>query len=104
MTRLNELLIRHPSTTFLWRVAGRSMEGSGIDDGDILIVDRSITPANGHIVIAQVDNGFMLKRLVKRRGRMRLVADNPTFPEIDLSDAHSVECCGVVTACVKRFA
>lgn len=70
---LNELLIRHPLATFLFQVSGRSMEGAGILDRDIVIVDRALRPIHGNIVLAQVDNDFTVKTLHCRQGRPELV-------------------------------
>ena len=100
---LNELLITHPLATFFWRVSGKSMEGAGIFDGDILIVDRALTPGHRSIVVAQIDGDFTVKYLHKRAGRIKLVAANPTFPDITFRDGQTVTICGVVTCTIKRF-
>ena len=70
---LNELLITHPVATFFWKVAGKSMEGAGIDDGDLIVVNRALTPQHRNIVVAQVDGDFTVKYLHKRNGRVKLV-------------------------------
>lgn len=62
---LNELLIKHPVATFFMRVSGNSMQDYGIHDRDILIVDRSLAPTNGKIVIAVIDGQLTVKRLKK---------------------------------------
>ena len=100
---LNELLITHPLATFFWRVAGKSMVDAGIDDGDILVVNRALTPAHRNIVVAQVDGDFTVKYLHKRNGRVKLVAANPTFPEITFKEGQTLTICGVVTSTIKRF-
>lgn len=85
---LNEHLVRHPAATFIVRVAGESMTGAGIFPGDLLVVDRSVEPRAGHVVIAQVAGELTVKRLEKsprgRPGGWRLVAEHPDFPPIDL--------------------
>ena len=96
-------LVKHPLTTFMLRVAGDSMQGAGIDEGDILVVDRSLTPRHGQIVIAIVDNEFTVKYLHRSKGTVKLVAANPTYPDITFSDAQTLEVWGVVTSCVKQF-
>ena len=58
---LNELLVKRPAATFFVRVEGDSMIGAGIRDKDLLVVDRSLTPANGDIIIASVDGEFTVK-------------------------------------------
>lgn len=77
---LNEQLIRHPSSTFFLRVSGESMGGAGILHGDLLIVDRSLEPRPGRIVVAVLDGAFTLKRLARHRGRLRLEAAHPAYP------------------------
>ena len=65
---LNDLLAPHAEATFLLRVRGESMTGAGIDDGDVLVVDRSLEPVHGRIVVAMVDGEFTVKRLYQRDG------------------------------------
>jgi DNA polymerase V len=98
---LNEVLIKHPQATFLMRVRGESMREAGIDDGDVVLVDRAIKPAHGHIVVAVVDNEFTVKRLWKRGERLKLQAANPTYPDIVPGDGQTVEVWGVVTNAIK---
>ena len=100
---LNELLITHPLATFFWKVSGQSMIEAGIDDGDILIVNRALVPAHRNIVVAQVDGDFVVKYLHSRNGRVKLVPANPTFPELTFRDGQTLTICGVVTSTIKRF-
>ena len=69
---LDDLLITHPLATFFFEVSGRSMEGAGIFDRDLVLVNRALHPVHGHIVLAQVDNDFTVKYLHLRRGRPEL--------------------------------
>lgn len=96
-------LIKHPQATFLLRVRGLSMIDDGLGDGDTIIVDKAIKPANGHIVVAVVDGEFTVKRLQMRAGHMKLKAANPTYPDITPKEGQTVEVWGVVTACIKQF-
>lgn len=100
---LTTILVTHPQATFLVRVRGDSMREAGIFDGDLLVVDRAIKPSHSDVVLAVVDGEFTCKTLWLRQGRMKLVAANPTFPEIVPKDGQSVEIWGVVTASIKRF-
>jgi DNA polymerase V len=100
---LNEVLIRHPQATFTMRVRGHSMREAGIDDGDVVLVDRAIKPAHGHIVVAVVDGEFTVKQMWSRGGRFKLKAANPTFPDIVPGDAQTVEIWGVVTWTLKKM-
>ncbi|MGD9622328.1 MAG: LexA family protein [Mycolicibacterium sp.] len=92
---LSEHLIPHPSASFIVRASGWSMRDAGIHDGDELIVDRSLSPRDGQIVIAVVDGDFTCKTL-HTKGKPRLAAANPSYPDIPLA-GRDVEVWGVVT-------
>lgn len=100
---LNALLIADPPATFMVRVAGDSMVGAGIASGDILVVDRGLTPAHGDIVLAIVDGDFTVKRLHKRGTRIALIPENKAYNSIELHDGQELQVWGVVTGCVKQF-
>ena len=108
---LNELLVKRPAATFFVKVQGESMIGEGIHDGDLLVVDRSLRPASGDVIIACVDGDFTVKtyRRVKRdEGRgmgdeIRLEPANPDFPVIVLKRSHELDYFGKVTACIHLF-
>ena len=76
---LNQELIHHPSSTFFLRVSGQSMTGAGIHDGDLLIVDRSLTPIPNQIVIAILDGSFTVKRLIQKSNTLFLEAAHPSY-------------------------
>lgn len=76
---LNQHLIKQADATFLVRVEGDSMVGFGIHDGDTLVVDRSIAPQDGHIVLAVIDAEFTLKQLRRIDGQLYLYSGNPAF-------------------------
>ena len=97
-------LIKHPQATFLMRARGESMKDVGIFDGDVLLVDRAVTPRSGHVVVAVVDGEFVCKTLSIRAGRVKLRAANPGYPDILPVDSQTVEVWGVVTASIKQFA
>jgi DNA polymerase V len=97
---LNEFLIKHPSATFFVRASGESMKGAGIHDGDVLIVDRSLEPVDGKIVIAAVDGELTVKRLRRKGGRTTLEPDNPDYPVLDLHDGQDAVIWGVVTSVI----
>ncbi|MGB3850410.1 MAG: translesion error-prone DNA polymerase V autoproteolytic subunit [Tunicatimonas sp.] len=103
---LNKELIPHPSSTFLVRASGNSMVGAGIFDGDLLVVDRSVTARDGHVVIAAVYGELTVKRLRVRshhaEGRqLILAAENPDYPDIYVSDAENSVIWGVVRHAVR---
>src|SRR5690606_28592944 len=94
---LNDLLVKQPDATFFMRVRCDSMRDAGIQDGDYVIGDRSVTPAHGRIVVAVVGGEYTVKRLYKRKGLVRLDCANPTFANIELKDGQELYVWGVVT-------
>jgi len=97
----NELLIRRPAATFCMRVSGDSMMNAGIFPGDILVIDRSITPRNGHTVIAVLCGDFTVKTLRIRNGRTWLQAANPAYRDIEPGENEELTVWGVVTSIVR---
>ncbi len=93
---LTEYLVLHPEATFFLRVKGDSMTGAGIHHGDLLIVDRSLEPASGRVVVAALNGELTVKRLQRSRGRITLQAENPAYPDIAVSDGHDLQIWGVV--------
>lgn len=100
---LNEILLTHPQATFMMRVKGTSMKDAGINDDDIVIVNRAIKPRHGHIVLAIVDNEFTVKYLHSRNGQVKLKAANPTFPDIVPKEGQTITVWGVVTSGITVF-
>lgn len=94
---LNALLIKQPDATFFMRVRGPSMCDAGIDDGDYVVIDRSVRAKHGDIVVAVIDGEFTIKRLSQKKGRISLVPANPTFPCIELKEGQELVVWGVVT-------
>ena len=92
---LNRQLIARPLSTFVLQVSGDSMTGAGIHDGDLLVVDRSLDPRPGRVVVAVLDGAFTLKRLTRHRGRLRLEAANPAYPALELHRCGDVQIWGV---------
>jgi DNA polymerase V len=103
---LNEHLIQHPAATFFVRVDGDSMIGAGIHPGDILIVDRSLEPLNGRIVIAVIDGTFTVKRIrigvPGHENQIFLEPENPAFPSIRIEDGSDFQVWGVVTYVIHK--
>ncbi|MBF0284103.1 MAG: translesion error-prone DNA polymerase V autoproteolytic subunit [Magnetococcales bacterium] len=99
---LNEHLILHREATFFMRVEGNSMEGAGIHDGDLLVVDRAATAVSGSVVVAVVDGGFTVKRLLREGGRCRLQAAHPAYPEMEIGPERELTLWGVVRWAIHR--
>ena len=94
---LNKQLIRNKEATYIFRVKGDSMTGAGIYEGDALVVDRSMDPKHNNIVIAQLNNEFTVKRLYRRGGVVKLVAENPIYPARLIKEEDDFVVWGVVT-------
>jgi DNA polymerase V len=100
---LNDILIKHPQATFLMRVAGDAMREIGIDAGDLVLVDRAITPAHGHVVIAVVDDEFLCRQLCKQGNGLRLQATNGGGSDIVAGEGTELALWGVVTQVIKSM-
>ena len=97
---LNQHCIHHPEATFFLRVSGHSMTGAGIHDNDILVVDRSLKPVHGKIVVAILDGEFTVKRLSREGGagvHLSLTPENSDYPRIELREGQELEIWGVAT-------
>jgi DNA polymerase V len=100
---INEYLVRNPVSTFFFSVEGDSMQGAEIFEGDMLVVDKSIRPRHGHIVIAFVDGQRLVKRLYQRGGRVTLLAEHPRYPALEIREGMELLIWGVVTGKFKHF-
>lgn len=99
---LNELCIKRPSSTFMLRCDGDSMQDIGILSGDILVVDRSITAKHGDVVIASIDGDLTVKTL-HLRPRTRLMPANRRYSPIELREGQELQIFGVVTNVVREM-
>ena len=99
---LNTHLIKHPSATFFVKATGDSMIGAGIHEGDILVVDRSLEPRNGKIIIAAVDGSLTVKRLVKKGKNAMLSPQNSKYKPIKLTENNDIIIWGVVTNVIHK--
>ncbi|MCX7098518.1 MAG: translesion error-prone DNA polymerase V autoproteolytic subunit [Methylococcales bacterium] len=94
---LNELLVQKPAATFFVRAQGESMLGAGIHPDDILVVDRSLEPVAGKIVICALNGELTVKRLARGNGQWQLRAENPAYPDIAVHEDLEMVIWGVVT-------
>lgn len=99
---LNELLVPRPAATFFVRVKGDSMKDAGIHPGDILVVDRSLEPVSGRIVVAILDGEFTVKRLILENGHAVLVPENAAYPTLKISKERDFQVWGTVTYVIKK--
>ena len=101
---ISELLIKNQLSTFLMKVSGESMIEAGINDGDVLVVDRSLEARSRDIVIAIFEGNLTVKRLIiKADGSAILKAENPLYKNILISEYTELEIWGVVTSAIHQF-
>lgn len=98
---LGKELVPHPATTFMGRVRGTSMVDAGIDDQDILIIDRSLPVADGKIAVCFLDGEFTVKRIRIEKGQVWLVPENPKFRPIRVTEENEFSIWGIVTTIIK---
>lgn len=100
---LNEHLIPHKTSTFFVRVVGDSMKGVGIFPGDLLIVDRSLSPTYGKIVIAVLNGEMTVKRFVKEKEKILLRSENDKYPDIKITEYDDFSIWGVATSVIHAL-
>jgi DNA polymerase V len=100
---LNDILVRHPQASFLMRIAGHAMSEAGVDNGDLVLIDRAITPAHGHMVIAVVGDDFVCRQLCKQGDDLRLQATQADCADILACEGEPFEIWGVVTQVIKAM-
>jgi DNA polymerase V len=100
---MNKHLIKHPSSTFYGRVKGVSMKNVGIYDGDLLVIDKSITPTNDKIAVCYIDGEFTVKRIKIKNECIWLIPENETYQPIKVTEENDFIIWGIVTYVVKSF-
>jgi len=100
---LNSLVIQHPEATFYVRVTGDSMHDAGIRAGDILVVDRAITPADKTIIVALINGEFTVKRLSLQNDQLALLPANPRYRPLLITEEMEFQVWGVVTYCIHQL-
>ncbi|ERJ58683.1 LexA family protein [Sphingobacterium paucimobilis] len=98
---LNKELIKNPLSTFFGRVRGVSLQDAGVDDGDIMVIDKSIRPADGMIAVCYLDGEFTAKRIRILKDCMQLVPANPDYPVITVTADNDFVIWGIVTYIIK---
>ena len=99
---LNRALITNPAATFCARVIGNSMVDAGINEGDLLIIDRSLSPQDGKIAVCFIDGDFTVKRLSVRDDGIYLTPANAAFPELKVHEDSNFQVWGVVSHIIKK--
>jgi DNA polymerase V len=100
---LNKFVVKHPSATFYGRVKGVSMKNAGIDDGDILVIDKSMEPANGKIAVCFIDGEFTAKRIRIHKKEVWLMPENDVYQPIKVEPDNDFIIWGIVTFVIKSL-
>ena len=99
---LNEYLVKHPAATYIVKANGSSMVDAGILSGDLLIVDRSVTPRNESIVIASIFGDLTVKKIRKKNKSLFLISANSDYPSIEVKEEMECFIWGVVTYVIHK--
>ncbi len=99
---LDKELIKNKEATFFARVSGQSMIGAGLDDNDLLVIDRSLEPENNKIAVCFLDGEFTVKRLRVDKDEVWLQPENPNYPIIKVTPENSFVIWGIVTNVIKK--
>lgn len=99
---LNKEIVKHPASTFYGRVVGNSMSGEGIDEGDILVIDKSLDLINGDLAVCYIDGEFTVKRVKLEKDAAWLVPSNSEYPSIKVTKENDFMIWGIVTYTIKK--
>ena len=99
---LDKALVKNPHTTFYAKANGQSMKGAGIDDGDIMVIDRSTEPRNNKIAVCLIDGEFTVKRIKKTKEELLLMPENNDFQPIKVTEENQFVIWGIVTYVIKK--
>lgn len=99
---LDDTLVKNKEATFYAKVSGQSMVGAGLDDNDLLVIDRSLQPENNKIAVCFLDGEFTVKRLRVDGEEVWLQPENPNYPIIKITDENDFVIWGIVTNVIKK--
>ena len=99
---LDKELVKNKDATFYARVDGDSMIGAGLEDGDLLVVDRSLNPENGRIAVCLIDGDFTVKRIKKEKNKLYLIPENKKYKPIELKEENELIIWGIVEYVIKK--
>jgi DNA polymerase V len=100
---LDKVAVKNEAATFYARVAGQSMIGAGLDDGDLLVIDRSLEPQDGKIAVCLIDGDFTVKRLRVEKDCVWLMAENKRYKPIQVTEENELMIWGIVTHVLKAL-
>jgi len=100
---IDQEVVRNESATFYARVSGESMQGAGLDDGDLLVIDRSLEPKDNKIAVCFIDGEFTVKRLKVEADCIYLMPENKKYPPLKVTEENELIIWGIVTYVVKKL-
>jgi len=100
---IDQEVVRNEEATFYARVSGESMQGAGLDDGDLLVIDRSVEPQHDKIAVCYIDGEFTVKRLKVAADGVFLIPENPKYQPIKVTEENELIIWGIVTYVVKKL-
>ena len=100
---LDKELVKNEEATFYARVSGDSMQGAGLENGDLLIIDRSIEPSNNKIAVCFVDGEFTVKRIKIESKKLYLIPENKKYSPIEINEENELIIWGIVTYVIKKL-
>ena len=100
---LDKELIKNKEATFYARVDGDSMVGAGLEDGDLLVIDRSLDTKNGKIAVCLIDGDFTVKRIKKEKEKVYLMPENKKYKSTDIQEDNALTIWGIVTYVIKKI-
>ena len=99
---LDKELVKNKEATFYARVDGDSMIGAGLEDGDLLVIDRSLNPENGRIAVCLIDGDFTVKRIKKEKNKLFLVPENKKYKKTEIKEENELIIWGIVEYVIKK--
>ena len=99
---LDKELVKNKDATFYARVDGDSMIGAGLEDGDLLVIDRSLNPENGRIAVCLIDGDFTVKRIKKEKNKIYLIPENKKYKPVELTEDNELIIWGIVENVIKK--
>ncbi len=99
---IDQEVVKNEEATFYARVAGDSMQGAGLEDGDLLVIDKSIPPEDNKIAVCFIDGEFTVKRLKVEQDCVYLIPENKKYKPIKVSEGQALQIWGIVTYVVKK--
>ena len=100
---LDKELVKNEEATFYARVSGDSMQGAGLENGDLLIIDRSIEPSNNKIAVCFIDGEFTVKRIKIESKKLYLIPENKKYLPIEINEENELIIWGIVTYVIKKL-